>query len=231
MIKLLHGDCLEIMPSIPDKSIDMILCDLPYGTTQNEWDAMIPFDLLWEQYDRICKGAVVLFSSQPFTSRLVMSNVENFKYEVIWEKNKFSNFLDANRRPMKIHENILVFSDHVFYPQYWYSTPYKRWNTQAAVDRQTNYGKHKENVAESKDGRRQPLSIVTFNRHERPVHPTQKPVDLCEYLIKSYTREGDVVLDNCMGSGSTGVACMATNRSFIGACQKFAGPRAAHQNQ
>jgi DNA modification methylase len=216
MIKLLHGDCIELMKTIPDKSIDTVLCDLPYGTTQNKWDVIIPFEPLWVEYKRICSGAIVLTASQPFTSMLVCSNVKDFKYEIIWEKNKFSNFLDANKKPMKIHENILVFGNPKFNPVYWYSIPYKRWNTQDAVDKQTNYGKHKENIAESKDGKRQPLSIITFNRHERPAHPTQKPVALLEYLIKTYTLENETILDNCMGSGSTGVACVNTNRNFIG---------------
>ena len=200
--EIILGDCLEVMKQIPDKSVDMVLCDLPYGTTQNKWDSVIPFQPLWEQYERVCNGAIVLTASQPFTSLLVCSNIELFKYEIIWEKNKFSNFLDANKKPMKIHENIIVFGTPKYNPIYWYSTPYKRWNTQDAVDKQTNYGNHKQNIAESKDGKRQPVSIVTFNRHERPEHPTQKPIALFEYLIRTYTNEGDTVLDNCIGSGT-----------------------------
>ena len=215
--KVYFEDCLTGMQKIDDKSIDMILCDLPYGTTQNKWDVIIPFESLWKEYKRICKGAIVLTSSQPFSSKLVCSNLEMFKYEIIWKKNKFSNFLDANRKPMKQHENILVFYDKcIFNPQYTYSTPYKRWNTQSAVDKQTNYGGHKENISESKDGKRQPISVVEFNRHERPVHPTQKPIDLCEYLIKSYSKEGDLILDNAVGSGTTAAACKNLNRNFIG---------------
>lgn len=210
------GDCLELMKDLDDKSVDMVLCDLPYGTTQNEWDIVIPLDKLWEHYVRVCKGAIVLTASQPFSSVLVTSNLNMFKYELIWKKNKFSNFLDANKRPMKQHENILVFYEQcVFNPQYWYSEPYKRWNKQRAVDKQTNYGKHKENVSESKDGRRQPISVIDFARHERPVHPTQKPVPLFEYLIKTFSNKGDLVLDNCAGVGTTGVACINTERYFI----------------
>ena len=219
-IKLIHGDCLLEMKKIKSKSIDMILCDLPYGMTKNNWDIVIPFDKLWAEYDRIIKdtGAVVLFASQPFTSLLVVSNLKNFRYSLVWEKNKFSDFLNAKRKPMKTNEDICIFykKQPTYNPQYWYSTPYKRWNTQNAVDKQTNYGNHKENIAESKDGKRLPTTVLKFDRIERPVHPTQKPVDLLEWLIKTYSNENDTVLDNCMGSGSTCIACKNTNRKSIG---------------
>lgn len=218
-VELYQGDCLEVMKSIPDKSIDMILCDLPYGTTKNIWDTIIPFDKLWEQYNRVIKdsGCIALFGNQPFTSHLVLSNEKYFRYSLVWVKNKFSDFLNAKRKPMKVNEDICIFykKQPTYNPQYTYSTPYKRWNTQEAVNKQTNYGKHKSNVAES-EGKRLPLTVLNFDRVERPSHPTQKPVNLCEWLIKTYTNEEDVVLDNCMGSGSTGVACVNTNRSFIG---------------
>ncbi len=218
-VSLINGDCLTEMKKIADNSIDMILCDLPYGVTKNKWDEVIPFEKLWEQYNRIIKlnGAVVLFGSQPFTTMLIYSNRKYFRYCLVWEKNKFSDFLNAKRKPMKTNEDICLFYKRqpTYNPQYWYSTPYKRWNTQKAVDKQTNYGSHKKNVAKS-DGRRLPTTVLKFNRVERPAHPTQKPVDLLEWLIKSYTNEGENVLDNCMGVGSTGMAAKKNNRNFIG---------------
>jgi len=217
---LFNGDCLEIMKNINDNSIDMILCDLPYGCTKNKWDIIIPFEKLWEQYNRIIKknGAIVLFGSQPFTSQLIMSNLKMFRYCLVWEKNKFSDFLNAKRKPMKTNEDICLFYKRqpTYNPQYTYGDPYKRWNSQKAVDKQTNYGGHKNNVAESKDGRRLPTTVLKFNRIERPKHPTQKPVDLLEWIVKTYSNEGETILDNCMGVGSTGLACKKNNRNFIG---------------
>ena len=214
------GDCLDIMPFIEDKSIDMILCDLPYGSTKNRWDAIIPFDELWKNYNRIIKdnGAIILFGNNPFSAMLIMSNLKMFRYSMVWEKNKFSDFLNAKRKPMKIHEDLLVFYKKlpVYNPQYWYAEPYKRWNTQKAVDKQTNYGNHKMNVAESKDGKRFPTTVLKFDRIERPEHPTQKPIELLEWLIKAYTNKNEIVLDNTMGVGSTCVACKITERQFIG---------------
>lgn len=219
-LTLIHGDCLQEMKKIPDSSVDMILCDLPYGITKNSWDVVIPFDALWKEYKRIIKnnGGILLFGSQPFTSLMITSNLEMFRYSLVWEKNKFSDFLNAKKKPMKTNEDIVVFykKQPTYNPQYWYSTPYTRWNTQSAVDKQTNYGTHKENTAESKDGKRLPTTILKFDRVERPQHPTQKPVELLEWLIKTYTNENETVLDNCMGVGSTGVACKNINRKFIG---------------
>lgn len=216
---IINGDCLIEMKNIKDKSIDMILCDLPYGMTKNAWDVVIPFDKLWSEYCRIIKdnGAIVLFGSQPFTSIMITSNLKMFRYCLVWEKNKFSDFLNSKRKPMKTNEDIAVFykKQPTYNPQYWYSTPYTRWNTQTAVDKQSNYGTHKENYVQS-DGKRLPTTVLKFNRVERPQHPTQKPTDLLEWLIKTYTNENDLVLDNCMGVGSTGVACKNTNRKFIG---------------
>ena len=216
---IINGDCLIEMTKIKDKSIDMILCDLPYGMTKNSWDVTIPFDKLWSEYNRIIKdnGAIVLFGSQPFTSLMITSNLTMFRYCLVWEKNKFSDFLNSKRKPMKTNEDIAVFykKQPIYNPQYWYSTPYTRWNTQTAVDKQSNYGTHKENYVKS-DGQRLPTTVLKFNRVERPIHPTQKPTDLLEWLIKTYTNENDVVLDNCMGVGSTGVACKNINRKFIG---------------
>lgn len=217
---LYNNDCLNQMQSIKEKSIDMILCDLPYGMTKNKWDSIIPFENLWKEYHRIIKehGAIVLFGSQPFTSLLVTSNLKYFRYSLVWEKNKFSDFLNAKRKPMKVNEDILIFykKQPTYNPQYWFSTPYTRWNTQQAVDKQTNYGSHKENIAESKDGKRLPTTVLKFNRVERPEHPTQKPVDLLEWLIKTYSNENETILDNCMGVGSTGLACKNLKRNFIG---------------
>lgn len=216
---LINGDCLNVMSNIETKSIDLILCDLPYGVTKNKWDVIIPFDKLWKQYNRIIKdnGAIILFGSQPFTTMLISSNMKYFRYCLVWEKNKFSDFLNAKRKPMKTNEDICIFYKRqpTYNIQYWYSTPYERWNTQKAVDKQSNYGSHKENVAKS-DGKRLPTTVLKFNRVERPLHPTQKPVELLEWLIKSYTNEGDSVLDNCMGVGSTGIASKKNNRNFIG---------------
>jgi site-specific DNA-methyltransferase (adenine-specific) len=216
---IINGDCLVEMKTIMDKSVDMILCDLPYGITKNSWDVVIPFDKLWYEYNRIIKdnGAIVLFGSQPFTSLMITTNLNMFRYCLVWEKNKFSDFLNSKRKPMKTNEDIAVFykKQPIYNPQYWYSTPYTRWNTQSAVDKQSNYGTHKENIAKS-DGRRLPTTVLKFNRVERPLHPTQKPTELLEWLIKTYTNENDIVLDNCMGVGSTGVACKNINRRFIG---------------
>ena len=216
---IINGDCLIEMQKIDKKSIDMILCDLPYGMTKNSWDVIIPFDKLWYEYNRIIKddGAIVLFGSQPFTSLMITTNLKMFRYCLVWEKNKFSDFLNSKRKPMKTNEDIAIFykKQPTYNPQYWYSTPYTRWNTQKAVNKQSNYGTHKENHVES-EGKRLPTTVLKFNRVERPLHPTQKPIDLLEWLIKTYTNENDIVLDNCMGVGSTGIACKNINRKFIG---------------
>ena len=209
------GDCLELMRDIPDGSIDMILCDLPYGTTKNKWDSVIPFEPLWEQYNRVIKdnGAIVLFSQMPFTVDLVASNYKDFRYEWIWEKLLASGHLNANRMPMKKHENILVFYKKLptYNPQFTEGKPYVATHSTHS----SNYGKQKDNITTINDGKRYPVDIIKFN-NDRGLHPTQKPVELLEYLIKTYTNEGDTVLDNCMGSGSTGVACVNTCRNFIG---------------
>lgn len=212
---LLQGDCLELMKNVSDKSIDLILCDLPYGTTRNKWDTVIPFDELWAQYNRIIKdnGAIVLFSQMPFGANLIMSNPKMFRYEWIWEKEQGTGFLNAKKMPLKAHENILVFYKHLptYNPQM--RTGFKAY-TNTSPNPTSNYGAY-ETVVRHSDGDRYPIDIVEFNR-DKGLHPTQKPVALLEYLVKTYTNEGDVVLDNCMGSGSTGVACKNTNREFIG---------------
>jgi site-specific DNA-methyltransferase (adenine-specific) len=219
-VKLFHGDCIDVMKGLEDESIDMILTDLPYGMTKNAWDVVIPFEQLWEQYSRIIKknGAIVLFANNPFGALLIASNLKMYRYSLVWEKNKFSDFLNAKRKPMKIHEDMHVFYKRqpVYNAQKTKGEPYERWNTQKAVDSQTNYGNHKENHVINTEGTRLPTTVLRFNRIERPQHPTQKPVDLLEWLVKTYTNEGAVVLDSCMGAGSTGLACKNVKRQFIG---------------
>lgn len=216
MIKLKCGDCLELMKNIPNKSIDMILCDLPYGTTQNKWDTVIPLNDLWNQYKRIIKdnGAIVLFSQPPFDKILACSNLKMFRYEWIWQKENSTGFLNAKKMPLKIHENILVFYKKL--PTY---NPQMRLGFKPYRCKQgrhtTNYGDYKRGHLTESNGERYPIDIINFQR-EVSLHPTQKPVALLEYLIKTYTNESETVLDNCMGSGSTGVACVNTNRNFIG---------------
>jgi site-specific DNA-methyltransferase (adenine-specific) len=212
-IELIFADCLEYMPTIPDKSIDMILCDLPYGTTQNKWDSIIPLDKLWIEYRRICKGLIVLTAAQPFTSVLVNSQLELFKYEWIWQKDNATGFLNAKKQPLRNHESILVFYKEqcLYIPQFTEGKPY----TTKGNGPTTNYG-DQISTPTINEGKRYPLSIIKFTRDKDKVHPTQKPVALMEYLIKTYTNEKAVVLDNCMGSGTTGVACKNLGRSFIG---------------
>ena len=219
MIDLKQGDCLELMKDIPDKSIDMILCDLPYGTTACKWDMVIPFDKLWEQYNRIIKdnGAIVLFGSQPFTTDLINSNKKMFKYELIWDKVQGKQPFLARIQPMKSHENIVVFGKRklVYNPQMRKGKPYTD-RRKGQITKTDHYQKFERQSYENKDTR-YPVSILEFNNpNTKGMHPTQKPVALLEYLIKTYTNEGETVLDNCMGSGSTGVACINTNRNFIG---------------
>lgn len=219
--KVILGDCLDVMKDIPDKSIDMILCDLPYGTTDCKWDVIIPFDKLWEQYKRIIKdnGAIVLFGSQPFTSTLVTSNIKMFKYSLVWDKTRGSNFQTARFQPMKSHEDILVYGKKKvkYNPQYWYGKPYtiKERERKSKIEGINGSASSFMSATISEDGRRYPLSIITFKRDGDRIHPTQKPIALFEYLIKTYTNEGDLVLDNCAGSGTTGIACLNTNRNYI----------------
>ena len=211
-ITLWCGDCLELMKDIPDNSVDLVLCDLPYGTTRNKWDSVIPFDALWRDYSRICTGAIVLTASQPFTSALVMSQVRWFRYAWVWEKSYATGHLNAKRMPMKLHEDVLVFSKKTapYNPQG--IIPFNKVMTRRHNG--DNFGTSgKENFQEFTN---YPRSILRFPRDPKSFHPTQKPVALMEYLIRTYTNEGDLVLDNCMGGGTTGVACINTNRRFIG---------------
>ena len=212
--KIYNIDCLEGMKYIDDKSIDMILCDLPYGTTACKWDAIIPLDVLWREYERIIKdnGAIVLTASQPFTTMLINSNIKLFKYCWVWEKEQGVNFLMAKKQPLKVHEDICVFykKQCTYNPQMTMGKPY----ISGKGDSGEVTGKVKKIQTEN-TGTRYPKSIIRFNR-ERGLHPTQKPVSLFEYLIKTYTNEGDLVLDNCMGSGTTAIACINTNRNYLG---------------
>lgn len=222
MIKLINGDCLVEMKNIPDQSIDMILTDPPYGTTACKWDSIIDLDLMWEQLKRIIKsnGAIVMTGCQPFTTKLIYSNIKMFKYEIIWEKDSVTNPFLAKKQIMKRHENILVFykKQCVFNPQMELRLEknkrnnnrksYKTESKQGIIIKGDNIGNEKYIY---------PKSIQKFNRCKtRGLHPTQKPIDLMEYLIKTYTNKNEKVLDFTMGSGSTGVACKNLNRSFIG---------------
>lgn len=214
MVTLKRGNCLELMRDLPDKSVDLILCDLPYGTTKNKWDSVIPFDALWREYSRICDGAIVLTAQAPFDKVLGASNIDMLRYEWIWQKTKATGHLNAKVQPMKNHENILVFykSLPVYNPQ---GLVRKAVPTiRKGRNNGTNYGKSDKDAIQEFEN--YPRSIITIPSEGKTVHPTQKPVALMEYLIRTYTNEGDTVLDNCMGSGTTGVACANTNRKFIG---------------
>lgn len=211
-VTLMPGDCLELMPWIADGSVDMVLCDLPYGTTQNKWDAVIPFDQLWSEYRRICRGAIVLTSSQPFTSIMVASNLADFKYAWVWEKSAATGHLNAKRMPMKLHEDVNVFCVG--------AAPYNPQDLQP-FNKTVRRGNNGSNFGDSGNENFQeftnyPRSILRYSSDSKPVHPTQKPVALMEYLIRTYTNPGDTVLDNTMGSGTTGVAAVNTGRHFIG---------------
>lgn len=225
LLQLHYGDCLEIMPSIPDGSVDMILCDLPYGiTARNKWDEVIPFEPLWEQYERITKpnAAIVLFASGMFTANLMKSNEKLWRYNLVWQKTNPTGHLNAKRMPLRSHEDLCFFyrSLPTYNPQK--TTGHKRKVSTASHRRNskvsTNYGEVVYNTYDSTE--RFPTSVLTFATDKQQangkIHPTQKPVALLEYLIKTYSNPGDTVLDNCMGSGSTGVACVNTSRSFIG---------------
>jgi site-specific DNA-methyltransferase (adenine-specific) len=231
-VQLFQGDCLKLMGDLPDKSVDLILCDLPYGTTEIKWDKPLPFEPMWEQYERIIKnsGAILLFSSQPFTTDLINSNRKMFKYEIIWEKTMKSGYLNAKKMPLRVHENIVVFYKEL--PTY---NPQKFTVTSNSIGRTRKQSFHtKENqysAFEKADwsytdtGERFPVDVIKFSNWNGTLfgkkknavkHPTQKPVALCEYLVLTYTNPGDTVMDNCMGSGTTGVSCVKSGRNFIG---------------
>lgn len=225
--EIYNEDCIEKMKSLEANSVDLILCDPPYGTTSIDWDNVIDFDEMWKCYERILKpkGIVVLFGSQPFSAMLICSKLNWFRYELVWNKNKCGSPGLAKIRPMKTHENILVFSKKtgtLYNPQMEVGEPYKREskNPEGYIGKSNNhkYGLKPKKAFEN-TGTRYPKSILNISRDfsaQQQLHPTQKPVPLLEWLIKTYTNEGDLVLDNCMGSGSTGVACCNTNRNFIG---------------
>lgn len=218
-ISLFQGDCLELMQSIPSASVDMILCDLPYGTTQCEWDSVIPFEPLWQEYERIIKdnGAIVLFAVNQFSAVLACSNLPLFKYEIIWEKTSATGFLNASRQPLRAHENILVFykNQPTYNPQK--TLGHERKTTSRTDSGSAHYGSQNRMVAYDST-ERFPRSVQQFSSDKQlsSLHPTQKPVGLCEWLIRTYTNPGDTVMDNCMGSGTTGIACINTGRNFIG---------------
>lgn len=224
MIELYNDNCLDIMPTLEDKSIDLILCDLPYNITSMKWDCLIPFDKLWEQYIRIIKdkGNIILFSSGIFTLDLINSNRPWYKYKLIWKKNVPTGMSSAKYRPMKYYEEICIFNQGkaIYNPQMkprigkhkeCYNYDHYCGDSNHVNYEKIKYRYHPDLV--------QPSDVLEFNvvpNRKGKLHPTQKPVDLCEWLIKTYSNEGDLVLDNCMGSGTTGIACMNTNRNFIG---------------
>jgi len=229
-MNLMHGDCLELMARIPDASVDMILCDLPYGTTPCKWDTVIPFEPLWAHYKRVIKrnGAIVLTASQPFTSALVMSNLDMFKYQWLWRKTRATNFFQAKFAPLNAHEDIAVFSHGgsnlgsktpiKYFPQGLTKINKLRKNSKSTggkigMEHATTITPGSRYVQENSG---YPDRELKFGGDLNTVHPTQKPVALMEYLIRTYTNEGETVLDNCMGSGTTGVACINTGRRFIG---------------
>jgi site-specific DNA-methyltransferase (adenine-specific) len=226
MNSIVHGDCLIEMQAIPDKSVDLILCDLPYGTTQNKWDSVIPFEPLWEQYKRIIKdsGAIVLFAQGLFSSKLQLSNEKWFRYSLIWEKDRPSGFLNAKRMPLRSHEDILVFykKQPTYNPQFWEGEPLHGMGKKFKEGNlgNNNYGEFAsyKNPSAKREGdtKKFPRSVLKFKRPHPPIFPTEKPVELCEYLIKTYSNKNDLVLDNCIGSGTTAIACVNTNRRFIG---------------
>ena len=213
-----NGDCLEEMKKIPDGSVDMILCDLPYGTTRNQWDTKIPMDDLWKEYHRVLRGGgvTVLFAQYPFNFIVGSSNLKEFRYQWIWKKNQSTGFLNANRQPLKCHEDILVFCDRgaPYNPQVTYTPPRKSSPHSTHSD---NYGEDTQELHTKTVSFKYPLDVLDFDCNtDEKIHPTQKPVKLCEYLIRTYTDEGMTVMDNCMGSGTTGVAAIQTGRDFIG---------------
>jgi site-specific DNA-methyltransferase (adenine-specific) len=219
--KIILGNCLDEMSKIPNESIDMILCDLPYGTTQCKWDTIIPFDELWKQYERIIKsnGAIVLTATQPFTSTLVMSNIKMFRYSLVWEKSKSTGYLNSKKMPMRAHEDILIFYKNLptYNPQKTIGVPYDKGkaNRPTEVYREQKGEIHVKN----EDGSRYPRSVQYFKTAEsegKVFHPTQKPILLFEWLIKTYSNENDLILDNCMGSGTTALASIRTKRNYIG---------------
>ena len=220
--KIYNMCCLEGMKEIEDKSIDMILCDLPYGTTACKWDSIIPFDKLWEQYNRICRGVIALTASQPFTTNLIASNMDNFRYELIWDK-QVGMGQNAKRMPIKIHENIVIFyARPTTYNPQMTDKIHKRPRPTSYKSEIMDLSSCKRDLKHLESMKKYPVSILSLSGRSAEVnslhrvHPTQKPVALFEYLIKTYTNENEIVLDNCMGSGTTAIACINSNRNYIG---------------
>jgi site-specific DNA-methyltransferase (adenine-specific)/modification methylase len=218
--KVIEGDCLKVMKEIPTDSIDMVMCDLPYGTTQNKWDSVIPLDDLWKEYNRIVKpnGAIVLTSQGPFTAKLILSNEKYFKYKVVWEKSKPTNFLNAKKQPLRKHEDVCVFyrKQPLYNPQMGTGVAYNKGVRKNQLS--GSYGDFKP-VEVKSEGSRYPTDIVYFKTAESEgevYHPTQKPVELGRYFIRTFTKEGDVILDNTCGSGSFLISAFLENRNFIG---------------
>lgn len=220
---LFEGDCLDYMENLPDASVDMVLCDLPYGTTQNQWDSVIPLDRLWNLYRRVVKknGAIVLTSQGIFTAKLILSNESEFKYKIVWEKSKPTNFLNAKKQPLRKHEDICVFyrQQPTYHPQMSLGRPYSKGVRKAQLT--GCYGDFKPVLVQNETGMRYPTDIVQFKTAESESdgvvwHPTQKPVELGRYLIRTFTNPGDIVLDNTFGSGSFLVAALLERRNFIG---------------
>ena len=227
--KLINGNCIEVMKKIEDKSIDMILCDLPYGTTKCKWDIVITFETLWEQYNRIIKdnGVIALFGSEPFSSQLRISNIKNYKYDWYWNKVQGTGFSACKKQPLRVIENISIFykKQPNYNPQM--ITREKiidstNWKQDKRISENSRFTSTDNSLSRKVYDKKYPINYIEINRasnecnNTKRLHPTQKPVELLEYLIKTYTKEDDLVLDNCMGSGSTGIACLNTNRNFIG---------------
>ena len=219
---LVNADCFDVFPFIEDKSIDAIICDLPYGTTACKWDSILPLNDLWNEYNRVLKpnGVIILFGTQPFTTTLISSNIKQFRYELIWDKIRSATGLNAKRMPLKTHENILIFysKQPTYNPQLTEGKPFDKtkYNGQLELPNVTGGG---VKVSKKNDGTRFPISIHRYSqnwRRQEQIHPTQKPVELMEYLIKTYTNDGDTILDNTMGSGTTNLACLKLNRKSIG---------------
>ena len=214
---LYHGDCLEVMAGLPDASVDMILCDLPYGTTACKWDTVIPFEPLWAQYRRVAKrnAAIVLTASQPFTTALIASNMREFKYCWVWNKKIAANFASANRQPLRVTEDVVVFGGSAYCPQKVKGRLRMKGGGKQFV---VIYGESDKVTQPYESDEYHPTNIIEITNAARAskVHPTQKPVALMEYLIRTYTQDGETVLDNCMGSGTTGVAAVRIGRRFIG---------------
>lgn len=217
-MRLMMGDCLDLMNEIESQSVDMVLCDLPYETTRNEWDFRVHLPALWAHYKRICKGAIVLTAQTPFDKVLGASNLQMLRYEWIWEKTHPTGHLNAKKAPMKAHENVLVFYSRLptYNPQKTSGHPRK--TAVKRIDLTPNYGKQDFDPIPYDSTERYPRSVIVFpsDKQRSTLHPTQKPLALMEYLVRTYTNVGDTVLDNCMGSGTTGVACVKTGRDFIG---------------